>query len=226
MKKNLANKQSNKWRDFSSENRQFAVVLILGILFSIVIVFMLWLQSHRSTDTQLSYVQPLETYVMEARGVSVDVKLLVDGVNSRGIQFPVDVVVYNLATENVVFDGVVVVTSDDDGVFGGTIPEVDFGGDDSVFDILIKGPKHRQVKFSSVLLSGVVFNLTDRPLPPGDLPWNNGEQDKVVNMNDYDALVSRIGSDDPIDLLIADLDFNGVINDLDRSLMLKTLASQ
>lgn len=98
--------------------------------------------------------------------------------------------------------------------------------------ILLKGPKHLQKKVESriELVAGLnpAFDWTrpDLQLEPGDLPDPNRnlEQDGVVNAVDVGLLISRIGSRDPQDLQIADLNYDGFINANDLSLLIETLA--
>lgn len=204
--------------NFQSENRQFAVVLVMGIIFSCVLVFVLWLQSQRIR-------KPLETYVMDSSVPSFEIKLVSNGVVDSGVSMDIQVAFFDIEKQEIEVDDSFNFISDSDGVLVSESLNFEQLIVGRKYNVLIKGPVHRQLKFENIEFHSGVINLTERALQPGDLPWENGLQDKVINEDDYNSLIKRIGSTDENDLVVADLDFNGVINEVDRSLLLSTLVN-
>jgi len=102
--------------------------------------------------------------------------------------------------------------------------------------LLIKGPKHLQVRFCQnsgqvrpcttgriTLNSGEnILDFTGYPLPGGDLP----PQDGVVNAIDAVALVNCLFETTPACLQKADLNFDEIINTMDVNIMNNTIYSR
>ena len=116
------------------------------------------------------------------------------------------------------------------------------------YSILIKGPKHLQRKFcennpteqaeegfpytckvvGQITLSEQenVLDFSNVLLQAGDLPDTGRGQDGVVNAIDVSLVLNMIRngfSEAPNDLLISDMDLNGVVNAKDRSYLVETL---
>jgi hypothetical protein len=90
--------------------------------------------------------------------------------------------------------------------------------------LAIKGEKHLQRVFTNIDLNTTnEFNLTNKILLPGDLP----SQDGIVDANDIDLVLGKLTH--PIqtvsDLDAADVNYDGVINSVDLSLILQTLSN-
>ena len=117
----------------------------------------------------------------------------------------------------------------------------------SNYSILIKGPRHLQRKFcqnnpteraeegfpytcsvvGQITLTGQenLLDFSQVLLQAGDLPGSVG-QDGVVNAIDVSLVLNMIRngfSEQPNDLIIADMDLNGVVNAKDRSYLVETL---
>ena len=114
--------------------------------------------------------------------------------------------------------------------------------------ILVKGPKHIQKKFCvhnpiEQAEEGLPYNCVGKKgrialtpgtdtidfsnvlLQAGDLPGSNG-QDGVVNAHDVSLVLNMIRNGKstlPADLMVADMDLNGVVNAKDRSYIIETL---
>jgi len=116
------------------------------------------------------------------------------------------------------------------------------------YSLLIKGPKHLQKKFCQnnpqeqleqglpyrcvekgklTIKEGInTFDFSGVLLQAGDLPTNQGLQDGIINLHDVSALLNTITdgiNTVPENLIIADIDLNGVINVKDRSYLIETL---
>ena len=217
----MASKVKTSSSRFLSPNVQFALILVLAIIFSFVIVGLLWLQSvGEAKDPELYFLGGSSVELV----VPTTLNIRATGVSDPDLNLAAAVVLFDKSLGEIVFNKVIRFTSDSKGVFKSK--DIDFSEFDlsSKYDILVKGSKHQQIKFLDVELANRrEIDLTSRSLPPGDLRWLSTGQDKIVNLDDYDALVSRLGSRDPVDLAVADLDINGVVNAQDRSLLLKTL---
>ena len=95
------------------------------------------------------------------------------------------------------------------------------------FTLLVKGPKHLQKRVAKrvELFAGEdqrhEFEWTDEKnhLDPGDLP----PQDGVCNTHDWSRLLNRLDSGEEEDVAIADLNYDGIVNMNDYSLLLVTL---
>lgn len=119
---------------------------------------------------------------------------------------------------------------------------------DTQYSILIKGPRHLQRKFCEnqpteqaeeglpyrCLGSGKIslqaginqFDFSGVLLQAGDLPTTNGLQDGIINLHDVSVVLNMVRSGistNPADLLVADMDLNGVVNAKDRSYLIETL---
>lgn len=89
--------------------------------------------------------------------------------------------------------------------------------------ILLKGPKHLQKKMveRTNLLLGInpEFDWTAKSLLPGDLPDpdKNYTQNGAIDARDIYLLQKRIGSKNADDVMVADLNYDGIVltNDLD-----------
>lgn len=98
------------------------------------------------------------------------------------------------------------------------------------YDILVKGPKHVQRKFTVDLVAG--NNVIDRSsaesnLMGGDLPLETtGGQDGRVNAFDYHFIINHYDSRNIEDLNTADLNFDGGLNTGDMSVVAETLGEQ
>lgn len=100
--------------------------------------------------------------------------------------------------------------------------------------LLLKGPKHRQVKVADriALVAGpnpaLDWSIPSLRLEPGDLPnpADNWQQDGVVNAVDAALIIARIGSSFAADLQVADLNYDGTVNALDLSLLVETLSKR
>lgn len=98
----------------------------------------------------------------------------------------------------------------------------------------LKGEKHRDIRvgMNVILEKGIKstqsFDWTDKPLEPGDLPNpNTGTlQDCVVNSIDLSLISSRIGSTQQLDLSIADVNYDGIVNGNDISKVVLTLSTK
>jgi len=133
------------------------------------------------------------------------------------------------------------VSADEDGLYSGSATLTDVPAGDG-YAILVKGPKHLAKKFcvnrptarcvgngSITLTTGVnTYDFSTQDLPAGDLPnpANNMQQDGVVNSVDYSLWHSRIYREDTDSLVVADLDFNGIVNSADWGLMRITLETR
>lgn len=100
---------------------------------------------------------------------------------------------------------------------------------DNLYLILIKGPKHLQIKLprQNLVAGPQYLNLTtkEKSLPGGDLPLPQEElaQDGMVNSMDYNFLVEHFNSAEPIILFIGDLNLDGIINTGDTTVLANTL---
>lgn len=86
----------------------------------------------------------------------------------------------------------------------------------------IKPEKHRSALFETTLIPNMQVDLTDKPLEPGDIAITNQGQDGVIDQNDYQYIKSKIFSTD----YQADLNYDGVVNAGDLSIIIDTLSSK
>lgn len=117
------------------------------------------------------------------------------------------------------------------------------------YQILIKGPMHRRHAFceqgqtydkrcahyeflnitaNSQDVSTYEYDFSDTPLDAGDLRRPpNDERDGLVNQLDYSFLVGCLSSTtDPACVARADLNYSGVVNNIDLKLLIDTLSNQ
>lgn len=102
------------------------------------------------------------------------------------------------------------------------------------YNIFVKGPKHLQRRMGSRIIIPTknepqnVFDWTDKPLLPGDVPnpSQNYSQDGIANALDNSLIIERIYHDGQNATLVADLNYDGVVNLFDYSLFLATLSSK
>ncbi len=102
------------------------------------------------------------------------------------------------------------------------------------YTLLLKGPKHlqRRMETRKTLQVGDntenIFNWTGTPLQPGDVPNPNlgNLQDGVANALDASLILERINSTDSSAASIADLNYDGVVNLNDFSLLISTLSTK
>jgi len=66
------------------------------------------------------------------------------------------------------------------------------------------------------------FDWTEKAIEPGDLP----PQDGVCNAHDASLILERIGKSDNEALRVADLNYDGMVNLNDYSLLLGTLSEK
>lgn len=151
------------------------------------------------------------------------------GVSSEAlsVQIPVTIQLGQVGQSNPLFTKTISFTSSDNStnfighLTGLHYPDLTPSGH---YWISLKGEKHTQRIFADLTLNqDVQLNLTAKPLEPGDIPTQDGK----VDNNDIDQLLSifsksTIGNSD----LVADLNYDGVINSIDMGLILKTLSSK
>ena len=98
----------------------------------------------------------------------------------------------------------------------------------------VKGPRHRSQRMEDTvqLRSGKdnshVFNWTNIPIAPGDLPDPGaaGRQDCTVNALDLARIEGLLATTDAASLAIADVNYDGVINGNDISKVVNTLSTK
>lgn len=102
------------------------------------------------------------------------------------------------------------------------------------YALSIKGPLHRNVKMetSTLLSTGTPasqdFDWSSSPLEPGDLqdPNTGGNQDCVVNSIDLSLIESRIAETDNASLIVADVNYDNVVNGNDVAKVVNTLSTK
>lgn len=199
----------------TSNNRQFAMVLVFGILFCGVLGGIMWYLQMEQKHTKQA-----EIYMVDAVSNGFEMYMLADGVTSGGVEMFADVEIYPHGRKNIVFEDQIKLVSNNDGLLKGDFSPLNYL--EGSYDVLVKGEKHRQMKYEGVVIKSGVLDLTMRSMQAGDIALA-GVQDKKVNIDDYEAVVSRMGSVDAVDVELSDLNYDGVINSYDRSLLLKTL---
>jgi hypothetical protein len=72
------------------------------------------------------------------------------------------------------------------------------------------------------------FDWTTKPLEPGDLPDpnNNWQQDGKIDARDASLLLDRLYRQTEADLKVADLNYDGIVNLNDFSLLVATLSKK
>ena len=114
----------------------------------------------------------------------------------------------------------------------GWVPLIDISGG-STYSFAVKGPKHRNVLMTSTATLSTTdpkpasqnYDWSGNALEPGDLP-DSGNQDCVANTHDMSLIINRIRSTDGVDLGIADVDYNDIINAADISKVDHTLSTK
>lgn len=166
-------------------------------------------------------------------------KVKFQGVASKRADQKVRVVVKKSALDKT-FNNVNVV-ADDNGIYSGSVTLTDVPAGNN-YRISIKGPKHLSRKFcennqavrcvgaGKIALVGGANSLdfSKIVLEAGDLPNPNegAKQDGVANSIDYSLWKARIGKEDNDNLAVADVNFDGVVNQIDWQLMRVTLETK
>lgn len=195
-----------------SENRKFAVILILGGILSVIIPGLITgLGNYQVNQVYLQEeLQPINSNTLQIKTRIGDIKQTIHQPKAK-------LLIRDSRTLQTVFDGEVVLSQNKWGDFEAVIPRPKNLSSNFV-DVLIKPEQHRQLKFKKVILgSSGVLDLTTRVILSGDLPYKDGVQDGKTDQEDYYALVSEIGSQDQV----GDLNYDGEVNALDRSILLK-----
>lgn len=177
---------------------------------------------------------PTPTPTSSPGQVKIRFKVKFSGVNSKKAD---QIVKVKIGKENNLLQEIeeVNLTANNEGIYESPLitlsPEVN---SDSGYYLLIKGPKHLQVRFCQnsgqirpcttgkiILNSGEnILDFTDYPLPGGDLP----PQDGVVNAIDAVALVNCLNTPETQECLNkADLNFDGIVNTMDINIMNNTI---
>ena len=109
------------------------------------------------------------------------------------------------------------------------------------YAIIVKGPKHLARKFcvnnpearcsaggQLTLRQGTnSFDFSNLPLLAGDIPNANGQQDGVVDSQDFSLLIASLQANAAADLRHrADLNFDGINNGADIQLFLNTMSKK
>lgn len=166
-------------------------------------------------------------------------KVKFQGVASKSADQKVRIVVKKAGLDKT-FNNVNVVASDN-GIYSGSVTLTDVPAADN-YRISIKGPKHLSRKFCEnnqavrcvgtgrIALAGGANTLdfSKIVLEAGDLPNPNegAKQDGVANSIDYSLWKARIGKEDNDSLAVADINFDGVVNQIDWQLMRVTLETK
>ena len=151
-----------------------------------------------------------------------DIPMIADG---SGVYHPKPGGIFTIRSESAEFDSAV---SQD-----GWVPLLGLTAG-KPYALSVKGPKHRNVKMeSSTLLSTGTpasqdFNWSSTPLEPGDLqdPNTSGKQDCVVNSIDLSLIESRIATTDNSNLVVADVNYDNVVNGNDVAKVVNTLSTK
>jgi hypothetical protein len=115
-------------------------------------------------------------------------------------------------------------------------------GSDTKYTVFVKVGKHLQKRvcgFAPSEASGGLYNCSDSAIPlsagvnnldfsgimllAGDLPSSSGVQNGVVDSYDISYILNNLGSTDATKMAIGDLNFDGVIDTQDRSLIIQSL---
>ncbi|MBI4067128.1 hypothetical protein HY407_01995 [Candidatus Gottesmanbacteria bacterium] len=105
---------------------------------------------------------------------------------------------------------------------------------DKSYSLSVKGEKQRSTKMVNKFVlqnnnpAAQNFDWTAEPLAGGDLPdpASNLGQDCIVNAADVSLLKSRMGKTTGEDLIVADLDYNNIVNAADNGIMVVTLSTK
>lgn len=102
---------------------------------------------------------------------------------------------------------------------------------DRYYTLVLKAPKFRGTKEAEHVLlqtgsENQSFDWTEKPLEAGDLsdPNADGVQDCTVNSVDLSLIESRLGSTDSVNLDVADVNYDSVVNGNDLSIVVDTLS--
>jgi len=112
-----------------------------------------------------------------------------------------------------------------------TLTDVSSGGN---YNLYVKGPKHLRRKMANQVSlypsqdTRNNFDWTGKPLEPGDLPNpnKNYEQDGKIDAQDGSLLLDRLYRQGETDLRVADLNYDGIVNLNDFSLLIATLSKK
>ncbi len=170
------------------------------------------------------YIQELQQnpYIISEKEVVV--MLRIPSIKDVLVEIPIDITILDKASNEIVFDQIVIFSSNpnaDKEIFLSS--KINLESNNKVYDILVSASKFQATRFPSNVAQNGLFDLSFKPLLAGDLSISAGLQDNLVDQVDYDILIQRISSNTPEDLEIADLDFNGIINSYDRSLLIKAI---
>lgn len=153
------------------------------------------------------------------------------GVNRQGPPLPFKLHIVDPQSGQTL-DFVQTLTSDTNGIYSSdAFVTLNGVSRNKPYNIFVKGPKHLQRRMTTRLIfapSDTVYDWTDKPLLPGDVPnpSQNYNQDGVANALDNSLIIERIYHDDQNATLVADLNYDGVVNLFDYSLFLATLSSK
>lgn len=102
------------------------------------------------------------------------------------------------------------------------------------YNLFVKGPKHLKRRMAARISlypnqdTRNNFDWTGKPLEPGDLPDpnQNFKQDGKVDAHDASLLLDRLYFQTESDLAVADLNYDGIVNLNDFSLLVATLSQK
>jgi len=134
-------------------------------------------------------------------------------------------------------------TADNDGTWTGSVAFSNIPtGPGTKYTIFVKAGKHIQKRICSFAPSGSkggTYNCSDSAIPlskgvnnldfsgilllVGDLPSSSGVQNGVIDSYDISYVLNHLGSQEEDQLAIGDLNFDGVIDTQDRSLIIQSL---
>lgn len=159
---------------------------------------------------------------------TVNFKVKFQGIDSKpAIQVSQDIKI-QLINNNKSLSGHDFFGSGDNGVYtslnGVSLPSDYFVN--PVYKVLVKGPKHRQMRFNNVDISSLEVDLAFKDLEAGDLPDPASGQDGQVDAYDMALVEQRLGSTKTEDLIVADIDLNGIINAGDIHYIHDTLSTK
>jgi len=106
--------------------------------------------------------------------------------------------------------------------------EIGYGEVPAFYDIFIIPPNHRQTRFDGITLSEIIDLSEIEEIKPGDLPfsinensysYNGNGQNGIANQMDIYMINILLDKMTDNDLLIGDVNYDGVINVFDRSLV-------
>lgn len=121
-------------------------------------------------------------------------------------------------------------TADENGIYQNQLIDLSAAvTPDASYDLLVKGPKHLQTKFSNLnIKTGEnTFNLSQKSLLAGDLPHPVYGQDGTVGALDAVLLVNCFQTPQNQNCLDqADLNLDGIINSLDMNLINLTILGE